>query len=110
MNSTKILLAAKVGDFVESKNIDQMWQDHFSVLLNSVHNVDSKKFVKECIKHRIADNEIVTVLSSVVLDSLEAVKFGKAAGINGLSAEHFVCAHIGISVHLSLFIYIYVDS
>ena len=35
-------------------------------------------------------------------DSLKVVKLGKATGIDSLSAEHFVCAHIGISVHLSL--------
>ena len=35
-------------------------------------------------------------------DSLKAVKLGKAAGIDGLSAEHFVCAHTKLIVHLSL--------
>ena len=35
-------------------------------------------------------------------DNLKAVKLGKAAGIDSLSAEHFVCAHIVIIVHLSL--------
>ena len=37
-----------------------------------------------------------------VLDSLKAVKLGKAAGIDGLFAKHSVCPHIGISLHLSL--------
>ena len=36
MNSSKVPLATKVGDSVGSKNIAQMWQDHFSALLNSV--------------------------------------------------------------------------
>ena len=36
------------------------------------------------------------------MDSLKTVKLGKAAGIDGLSAEHFGCAHTKISVHLSL--------
>ena len=102
MNSSKVPLATKVGDSVGSKNIAQMWQDHFSALLNSVQNIDSKEFVCERIEHGIADQEIVAVSASDVLDSLKTVKLGKAAGINGLSAEHFVCAHIGISVHLSL--------
>ena len=31
-----------------------------------------------------------------------SVKLGKAAGIDGLSAEHFVCAHTKIRVHLAL--------
>ena len=102
MNSSKVPLATKVGDSVGSKNIAQMWQDHFSALLNSVQNIDSKEFVCERIEHGIADKEIVAVSASDVLDSLKTVKLGKAAGIDGLSAEHFVCAHIGISVHLSL--------
>ena len=42
------------------------------------------------------------ISASDVLDSLKAVKLGKAAGIDGLSAEHFVCAHTSVSVHLSL--------
>ena len=76
--------------------------DHFSALLNSVQNIDLQEFVCERIEHGIADKEIVAVSASDVLDSLKTVKLGKAAGIDGLSAEHFVCAHIGISVHLSL--------
>ena len=102
MNSSKVPLATKVGDSVGSKNIAQMWQDHFSALLNSVQNIDSKEIVCERIEHRIADKEIVAVSASDVLDSLKTVKLGKAAGIDGLSAKHFVCAHIGISLHLSL--------
>ena len=44
----------------------------------------------------------MAVSASDALDSLRAVKLGKAACIDGLSAEHFVCVHICISVHLSL--------
>ena len=62
-----------------------MWQDHFSALLNSVQNIDSKEFVCERIEHGIADKEIVAVSASDVLDSLKTVKLGKAAGIDGLS-------------------------
>ena len=35
---------------------------------------------------------------------MKAVKLGKAAGIDGLSDEYFVCAHKGFSVRLSLLI------
>ena len=68
---------------VGNKNITHLWQEHFSTLLNSVYNTDSKEFVSEHIEHGLS-------------------KLGKAAGIDGLSAEHFVCAHTKISVHLSL--------
>ena len=79
-----------------------MWQDHFSTLLNGVRNIDSKEFVCERIEHGIANKEIVAVSATDVLDSLKAVKLGKTAGIDGLSAEYFVCAHIGFSFQLSL--------
>ena len=102
VSGSKVPLAIKVGDSVGSKNIAQVWQDHFSALLNSVQNIDLREFVCECTEHGIADNEIVAVSASDVFDSLKAVKLGKAAGIDALSAEHFVCAHIGISVHLFL--------
>ena len=78
MNSSKVPLATKVGDSVGSKNIAQMWQDHFSALLNSVQNIDSKEFVCERIEHGIANKEIVAVSASDVLDSLKTVKLGKA--------------------------------
>ena len=83
-------------------NITQLSQDHFSTLLNSVHNIDSKEFVCENIECGVYDVSLVVVSASGVLDSLKAVKLGKAAGIDGLSAEHFVCEHTSVSVHLSL--------
>ena len=91
-----------MGDAVGNKNITLLWQEHFSTLLNSVHNTDSKEFVSEHIEHGLSSVQNTIVSASDVLDSLKTVKLGKAAGIDGLSAEHFVCAHTKISVHLSL--------
>ena len=92
----------KIGDAVGSKNITQPWQDHFSTLLNSVHNIDSKEFVCENIERGVSDVSLAVVSAPDVLNRLKAVKLGKAAGIDGLSAEHFVCAQISVSVHLPL--------
>ena len=39
MNCNNIPLTTKVGDAVGSKNITQLWQDHFSTLLNNAHNI-----------------------------------------------------------------------
>ena len=104
MNSSKVPLATKVNDSVGSnKHCTDVAGTLFCfTVLNSVQNIDSKEFVYERIEHGIADKEIVAVSASDVLVSLKAVKLGKAAGIDGLSAEHFVYVHIGISVHLSL--------
>ena len=81
----------KVGDAVGSKNITQLWQDHFSTLLNSVH-IESKEFVCENIEHGVSDVSMSFASASDVLNSLEAFKLGKVAGIDSLSAKHFVCA------------------
>ena len=91
-------LTTKVGDAVGSKNITPLWQDHFSTLLNSVPvpNIDSKEFVCENIEHGVSDVSMPVVSASDVLDSLKAVKLGKAAGIDGLSA--ILCVHIQVSV------------
>ena len=102
VNCNNIPLTTKVGDAVGSKNITKLWQDHFSTLLNSVPNIDSKEFDCENIEHGVSDVIMAVVSASDVLDSLKAVKLGKAAGIDGLSAEHFVCAHTSVSVHLRL--------
>ena len=63
MNSSKVPLATTVGDSDRSKNIAQMCQNHFSALLNSVQNIDSKEFVCERIEHGIADNKIIIIRS-----------------------------------------------
>ena len=80
-----------MSDAIGNKNFTQLWQEQFSTLLNNVHNTDSKEFVCEHIEHGLSSVQKTTVSASDVLDSLKAVKLGKPAGIDRLSAEHFVC-------------------
>ena len=63
-------------------DITQLWQDHFSTLLNIVHNIDSKEFVCENIEHGVdlSDVGLAVLSASDVLDSMKAVKLDKAAG------------------------------
>ena len=42
MANSKIPLATKVGGAIGDEQISDMWHHHFSDLLNSVHNTDSK--------------------------------------------------------------------
>ena len=69
LNSSSIPLATKVDDAVGNKNITHLWQEHFSTLLNSVHNTDSKEFVSEHIEHGLSSVQKTTVSASDVLDS-----------------------------------------
>ena len=66
LNSSSIPLATKVGDAVGNKNITH-FAEHFSTLLNSVHNTDSKEFVSEHIEHGLSVFR-KTVSASDVLD------------------------------------------
>ena len=68
LNSSSIPLATKVGDAIGNNNFTQLWQKHFSTLLNSVHNTDSREFVCEHIEHGLSS--VHKFSTSDVLDSL----------------------------------------
>ena len=48
----------------------------------------------------IADT--MEIIASDVRECLKTIKLGKAAGLDGLAAEHFVFSHSIICIHLSL--------
>ena len=100
MNCNNIPLTTMMGDAVGSKNITQLWQDHFSTLLNSVHNIDSKEFVCKNIERGVSDVSLAVVSASDVLDTLKAVtcKLGKAAGIDMAFLLNILCVRIQMSV------------
>ena len=78
-----------------------MYPIHFSDLLNSVHNKDSKGFVSNHIDAVDSESHITSTARDV-LNSSKETKLSKPAGINGLAAEHFIHSHVSITVHLSL--------
>ena len=101
MTSSNIPLASKVGDAVGNEQITDMWYHHFSEILNSVHNTDSKSFVCDHIDS-VSPKSKMLIDASAIIESLKEIKLGKSAGIDGLAAEHFVYSHSSISVHLAL--------
>ena len=101
MANSKVPLASKVENAVGSHEITDMWQSHFSDLLNSVHNTDSKGFVS--IHIDAVDSDLyITIATCDVFNTLKESKLGKSAKIEGLAAEHFIYSHVNITVHLSL--------
>ena len=109
MTSSNIPLASKVGDAVGNEQITDMWHHHFSEILNSVYNTDSKSFVCNHIDSvSPKSKELIDV--SAIIESLKESKLGKSAGNDGLATEHFVYSHSSIFVHFSTYIYMYVES
>ena len=70
-----------------------------STLLNSVQNNDSKTYVCESISHGLSHGNTVVITAPDVRECLKSIKLGKAAGLDGLAAEHFVYLHNIICVH-----------
>ena len=101
MANNKVPLASKVKNAVDSHEITDMWQIHFSDLLNSVHNTDSKVLVSILID-AVKSESRIAITASDVLNSLKETKLGKSAGIDGLAAKHLINSHVSITVHLSL--------
>ena len=102
IKDSRVPLATKVGDAVGDANITKLWQDHFSALLNSVQNEGSKPFVCESIDRDMHNEDTIVITAPDVRECLKTIKLGKAAGLDGLAAEHFVFSHSIICVHLSL--------
>ena len=101
MTSSNIPLASKVGDAVDNEQITDMWHHHFSEILNSVHNTDSKSFVCDHIDSVFPKSKML-IDASAIIESLKEIKLGKSAGIDGLAAEHSVYSYSSVSVHLAL--------
>ena len=99
--NSKVPLASKVEYAIGNHEITDMWKIHFSDLLNSVHNTDSKDFVSNHIDAVDSESHI-TITACDVLNSLKETKLGKSAGSDRLAAEHFIYSHVSITVHLSL--------
>ena len=73
MASSNIPLASKVGDAVGNEQITDMWHHHFSEILNSVHNTDSKSFVCDHIAS-VSPKSKMLIDASAIIKSLKEIK------------------------------------
>ena len=67
-----------------------------------MQNEGSKPFVCESIDRGMHNEDTIVITAPDVRECLKTIKLGKAAGLYGLTAEHFVFSHNIICVHLSL--------
>ena len=89
-------LADTVNGCCGAENIVNMWKDHFTELLNSHTRVNMDI---DC------SNSVLDSFSQYdVNKAVFSLKCGKAAGHDGLSAEHFKFAHRKLDILLSVLI------
>ena len=88
IDNAKIPLASKINDCVGDTDICNMWQDHYQSLLNSVKNLEHKTSVTS--KLSFIENESIEIRPLDIVNALKSVNKGKACGVDGLAAEHFI--------------------
>ena len=87
-----------IDNCIGDKEICDMWQAHYKTLLKSVKISSSRTFFDREL-HSIKDSSIV-FRPIDIFNALKNAKTGKACGVDGLAAKHFIYAII--HVHLSL--------
>ena len=100
IDNAKIPLASKINDCVGDTDICKMWQDHYESLLNSVKSLEHKTSVTSTISS--IENESIEIRPLDIVNALKSVNKGKACGVDGLAAEHFIYADERIHVILSI--------
>ena len=100
IDNAKIPLASKINDCVGDTDICKMWQDHYQSLLNSVKSVEHKTSVTSTLSS--IENESIEIRPLDIVNALKSVNKGKACGVDGLAAEHFIYADERIHVILSI--------
>ena len=77
-----------------------MWQDHYQSLLNSVKSLEHKTSVTTTLSS--IENKSIEIRPLDIVNALKSVNKGKACGVDGLAAEHFIYADERIHVILSI--------
>ena len=96
VNIAKIPLASSFGNCVDELSICDMWKTHYESLLNSVQSCDLKAEVSS----KTGCTRKFSIAS--ITNLFKHLKGGKASGVDGLAAEHFLYADHHIYVYLSL--------
>ena len=97
----KIPLTSKINDCVGDTDTCKMWQDHYQSLLNSVKSLEHKTSITSTLSS--IENESIEIRPLDIVNALKSVNKGKACGVDGLAAEHFIYADERIHVILSIF-------
>ena len=90
VDNAKTPLASKINDCVGDTDTCKMWQDHYQSLLNSVKSLEHKTSVTNTLSS--IENKSIEIGPFEIVNALKTVNRGKACGVDGLAAEHYVYA------------------
>jgi len=101
IQNKKLPAPTHVNGCYGEQDIAHMWKAHYESIMNCVTNEANKADVMSSLSDITCDNRIV-ITTDCVKEALKDIKKGKAAGLDGLAAEHFVYADSSLCVLLSL--------
>ena len=90
-----------VGGASGSKEICEMWRNHYSALLNSSKDISSKSYVLEQFDN-VCSNDNIEVSHNEVDEAIKKLKRGKTKGKDNISSEHILHSHSSLSILLSV--------
>jgi hypothetical protein len=102
MSSAKTPLPTSIDGHTGESAIASMWRSHFHGIMTAVKRDDHRVPVNEALQ-ATARQDLARVSPRMVQHALKKSKKGKACGMDGLAAEHFIYADDIISVLLSMF-------
>ena len=100
-NTNIKMQATTIEGVTGSKEICNMWRDHFYALLNSSTDTSKQDVVMEKLSS-INDGQDVNFTPLDVANAIRKLKNGKSSGLDNLSSEHYQKSHGKISVYLSI--------
>ena len=100
LGTNKCEPAATINKVTGSKNITDMWCNHYEELLNSSTDNSAKSYVIDCIDKSTLHLDRFTIAE--VLTGIKDLKSGKACGLDDIYAEHLKNSHDKLAVLLAI--------
>ena len=91
-----------VGDATGETQVSEMWRKHYENTYNLKLNTDHKGCIENNLRNMNLFSEDFRVRSDEVYDAIERQHRGKAAGADGIQAEHLIYAGRRICVILAM--------
>ena len=95
MSCAKAPLPAAIEGHVGEDAIADMWRQHYADTMNSVTSEERRPQVEQALQ-AMSSTDLAQVQVAAVRVALRRVKKGKARGVDGIAAEHFIHADVGL--------------
>ena len=92
--------AVTVGGVPGSREICDMWKEHYAAILNTAKD-NSKKDNIDILPNNLGADEVISVTQSQIREAIKKLKNGKSVGMDKLANEHIKLEHDIISIILA---------